>query len=182
VEIGSATQPGQAPYDATTTDHVVTAQLDAARQQAVAVGDAAAIKVPGGTRISGQLSSVGSTATGSSDAQGSSNRPSIVLTITLDDPRASAGVDQLPVQVELTTATATNVLAVPVTALVATADGGYAVEVVPDHETGATGTSAPGTVPFSQQDVPVTLGLGAGSLVQVEGDGLEAGMIVMTAQ
>ena len=70
-------------------------------------------------------------------------------------------------QVGITTASVPSALAVPVTALLAQSEGGYAVEVVR-----AGGTS---------HLVPVTLGLfdDAGGLVQVTGSGLAAGQNVV---
>jgi len=50
--------------------------------------------------------------------------------VKLTYPRAAGTLDQAPVTVYITTASARNVLAVPVTALVAQASGGYEVEVV----------------------------------------------------
>jgi multidrug efflux pump subunit AcrA (membrane-fusion protein) len=64
------------------------------------------------------------------------------VTVTLTDPRAAGTLDQAPVTVNITTATAHDVLAVPVTALLARsmrgegeAGGGYDVEVVGPGDT-----------------------------------------------
>ena len=54
------------------------------------------------------------------------------MTVTLDDPEAAPGLDEAPVDVLVTGDRADDVLAVPVTALLALAEGGYAVEVVAD--------------------------------------------------
>ena len=50
--------------------------------------------------------------------------------MTLTDPQAAGTLDQAPVTVNITTASARNVLVVPVGALLAQASGGYDVEVV----------------------------------------------------
>jgi multidrug efflux pump subunit AcrA (membrane-fusion protein) len=50
--------------------------------------------------------------------------------VKLTDPQAAGTLDQAPVTVYITTASASNVLAVPVTALAAQSSGGYEVEVV----------------------------------------------------
>ena len=86
------------------------------------------------------------------------------------DPASAAGLDQAPVQVSITLATARNALAVPVTALLATTSGGYLLEI-------------PGPA-GRDRFVPVSLGLfdDAAGLVQVTGPGLEAGQKVVEAQ
>jgi hypothetical protein len=50
--------------------------------------------------------------------------------LSLDDPARVSGLDQAPVQVEITTAGMDSALSVPVTALVGKSGGGFAVEVV----------------------------------------------------
>ena len=85
------------------------------------------------------------------------------MDITPSDPAATGTWDQAPVQVGITTARVPNALTVPVNALLARSNGGYAVEVV-----GASGTN---------HLVPVSLGLfdDAEGLVQVAGSRLAAG-------
>ncbi len=51
------------------------------------------------------------------------------MRIVLDDPAAATGLDEAPVDVEVVTDSRTDVMAVPVTSLLALAEGGYAVEV-----------------------------------------------------
>jgi hypothetical protein len=72
-------------------------------------------------------------------------------------------VDQAPVTVSIVSARASGVLAVPVSALVALAGGGYAVQVVSGGGAHLTG---------------VHTGLFSSSLVQVAGPGLRAGLNV----
>ena len=52
------------------------------------------------------------------------------MTVRLIQPAAAGHLDQAPVSVNIVSAQARDVLAVPVSALVALAGGGYAVEVV----------------------------------------------------
>ena len=54
---------------------------------------------------------------------------SMTALAVLDDLSAAEGLDQAPVDVEVITDRADGVMAVPVTALVALAEGGYAVEL-----------------------------------------------------
>jgi multidrug efflux pump subunit AcrA (membrane-fusion protein) len=86
---------------------------------------------------------------------GGAPHATIAMTVTMTDPAASGGLDQAPVTVGITNETHPAVLAVPVTSLLALAEGGYAVKVV----SGATGTL-----------VPVTTGLfGDDGMVEVTG-------------
>ena len=144
---------------ATSARHVVTIALDAAQQSEVKAGDKVAITLPSGAVTPGRVSSVGKVATGGSS-------PKVTVTVTLKHPRAAGGLDQAPVTVAITTATAPGALVVPVNALLARASGGYAVEEV----TGG-----------RHHLVPVTLGLfdDAAGLVQVSGPGLAAGQTIV---
>src|SRR5215813_6299143 len=145
---------------ATSARHVVTIALDAAQQSEVQAGDKVMITLPDGRVTPGVVSSVGKVATGG-------NNPTITVTVTLNHPKAAGALDQAPVTVSITTATAPNALVVPVGALLARAVGGYAVEEV--------------TAGGRHHLVPVTLGLfdDAAGLVQVSGAGLAAGQRVV---
>jgi multidrug efflux pump subunit AcrA (membrane-fusion protein) len=95
--------------------------------------------------------------------QGSTAADATIPTfISLDDPAKAAGLDQAPVDVDITTKGVDNALSVPVTALVGKSGGGFAVEVVRGGG--------------RRELVAVKLGLfdTAGGRVQVEGD-LRAG-------
>ena len=85
---------------------------------------------------------------------------------TPTDPAATGHLDQAPVNVEITTESVQNVLAVPVDALLALAGGGYALEVAEGHV---------------HRLVAVTVGLfdDAEGLVQVSGRSLFAGQRVV---
>lgn len=157
--LGTQAPPGQPVLSATSTTRVVTVNLDAAEQSQVAVGDHVSISLPNNHTTPGVVTSVGTVA---SAANGSST-PTITVLVTPTDPAATGSLDQAPVTVAITTATANNVLAVPVDALVALSGGGYAVEVVGSHG--------------SHSLVPVTLGLfdDAAGMAQVYSTALSAG-------
>jgi hypothetical protein len=123
------------------------------------------VELPDGSRTQAKVTSVGSVATAGQN--GSS--PTIALVVTLDDQKAGPGLDQAPVTVHIVTSQATGVLAVPVGALLALSEGGYAVEKV-DRSSG-TGTRL----------VAVKLGTFADGWVQVTGS-LNEGDKVVTAQ
>jgi hypothetical protein len=146
-------------FAATSARHVVTIALDAAQQSQVKAGDKVTITLPTGQVTPGVVSSVGKVATGG-------NNPTITVTVTLNHPKAAGTLDQAPVTVSITTATAKNALVVPVNALLARVSGGYAVEEVTAGR---------------HHLVPVTLGLfdDAAGLVQVSGPGLAAGQRIV---
>jgi hypothetical protein len=129
--------PASGPVLAATSDrHVVTIPLDVSQQSEVKAGNAVTVTLPDGTITPGTVSSVGAVAsTTSGQGQGPATT-TIPVTVALTDPSAAGTLDQAPVTVNITTATASNVLAVPVTALLAQANGqgqagrGYEVEVV----------------------------------------------------
>jgi hypothetical protein len=166
---GQAVQPGPL-LTASSTRHDVSVALDAAQQSEVKVGDRVSVTLPDNSTASGVVTSVGKVATApSSDQQGAggSSSPTINVTVRLLHASAAGHLDQAPVEVSITDQSVSNVLAVPVNALVALAGGGYAVE-----EVEANGI---------HRLVPVTLGLfdDAQGLVQVAGSGLAVGQRVV---
>jgi multidrug efflux pump subunit AcrA (membrane-fusion protein) len=90
-------------------------------------------------------------------ASGTASNATIQVTVTLTHPSVAGTLDQAPVTVYITTTSISNVLVVPVGALVAHSSGGYAVEV-----TGAGNT---------RRLVPVTVGIfdDNSGMVQVTG-------------
>ncbi len=140
---GSLGGPASGPVLTATTDrHVVTIPLDASQQSQVKAGDTVSITLPDGTTTPGVVSSVGTVATTS--GSGGSPTTTIPVQVQLTDPEAAGTLDQAPVTVYITTATARDVLAVPVTALLARPPAGYVVEI-----------AGPGS---TRRYVPVTAG------------------------
>jgi hypothetical protein len=153
---GALGGPASGPVLAATSDrHVVTIPLDAAMQSQVAAGDKVTVTLPDGARTPGVVSSVGAVA--ATSGSGANATTTIPVQVTLTDPGAAGTLDQAPVTVNITTASAKNVLVVPVGALLAQAPGGYDVEV-----------AGPGN---TRRYVPVTTGIfdDAYGLVQVTG-------------
>jgi hypothetical protein len=173
---GSLGGPASGPVvTATSTQHVVSIALDASEEGEVKVGDAVTITLPDGSNTAGRVSAVGTVASVSSVSSGSSGSGSsgsgsnatIPVTVTLKDPSAAGTLDQAPVTVNITTATVSSALVVPVGALLAQASGGYAVEVA---GAGNTRRLVPVTVGiFDDTDglVQVTAALTAGEQVVV---------------
>ena len=151
---GSAAGP---VLTATSDRHVVTIQLDTSQQSQVQAGDAVTVTLPDGAATPGVVSSVGTVAATTPGSAGSDSTTTIPVQVTLTDPGAAGTLDQAPVTVNITTASVKNALAVPVTALLAQASGGYQVEV-----------AGPGN---TRRWVPVQPGIfdDASGLVQVTG-------------
>src|SRR5258708_19013267 len=122
---GSLGSPASGPILSATSDrHVVTIALSTSMESEVKAGASASATRPGGSTTPGVLTSVGTVASGSSSSA------TVSVSVKLTHPSASGSLDQAPVTVNITTGSASNVLVVEVGALLAQANGGYAVEVV----------------------------------------------------
>jgi hypothetical protein len=114
------------------TTRQVTVDLEATRQDLVTAGQAVEIVLPDGTVTAGKVAAIGTVAEAvddGSDLPGDGNGDAtIAVTVSLDDPAAAGSLDAAPVTVRVVTSEATDVLAVPVDALLALSEGGYAVE------------------------------------------------------
>jgi peptidoglycan hydrolase-like protein with peptidoglycan-binding domain len=159
-------QPGAAADAAlfayTSVDRSVVATLDPTQVDVAVLkpGSKVTLTLPSGTETAGTVSAI----TTQTSAEG---QPAQAATITVDDQAAVASVDSGPVRVTVVTATRPSVLAVPVTALLALGEGGYALQVV----------VAGGRTKL----VGVRTGMFAGDLVEVTGNGLAEGMRVVRA-
>jgi Putative peptidoglycan binding domain len=164
--LGGAAQQGGPLLEASSTRRQVLVKLDAAEQASVKQGDRVTITLPNNQTTAGVVSSVGKVAkSSSSGGRGGGEEegtPTIEVQITPTNPAATGTLDQAPVKVAITTASVRNALVVPVSALVALAEGGYAVEVSEGRYHHLAG---------------VTLGLfdDAEGKVEVSGAGLRAG-------
>ena len=183
----AASASAQPILQTTSTKLVVTVDLDATMQSEAVVHEPVTVEMPDGSNVDGRITEVspvaqstsssssssgtaGSGTAGSSSAGGSggSSSPSatVPVTITLTGHRHVSGLDQAAVSVNFEQQKASNVLSVPVTALLATAGGGYAVQ-----EAAAT-----------HRLIPVTPGLFAAGYVQISGAGVYSGLQVTDSQ
>jgi len=153
---------------ASSTARRVSVALDPDLQAKVRAGDRVTITLPDGSTTPGRVTSVGRVATvPSSSSGGSDSGPTVPVHIRLTDPKAAGSLDQALVEVAITDQTVHDALAVPVSALLARAGGGYSVEVVAGDGT--------------HHLVRVRLGLfdDAAGMVQVSGRGLAVGQRVV---
>jgi hypothetical protein len=161
-ELGASAQPGAQVLSATSDTLEVQLALDPSQQGSVKKGDRALITLPRNTSMSGRVDRLGRVALAPAGQNASAGRATIPVSIGLDHPEQARGLDQAPVQVNITTRGLNDALNVPVTAIVGRSGGGFAVEVI----------RADG----QRELVAVKLGLfdTAGGRVQVEGN-LRAG-------
>jgi peptidoglycan hydrolase-like protein with peptidoglycan-binding domain len=171
---------GAAVMTTTSDRHVVTVQLDASRQTEAVVGEHVYVTLPSTAVARGVITQVGRVAQTSSPAgTGSSSQGSggnstsgagaapqatIPVTISLRHAGRLGSLDQAPVTVAFALARTRNALSIPVSALLATAGGGYAVDVVQPNGTAVRTSVTPGSF--------------AGGYVQISGSGIAAGMQV----
>jgi peptidoglycan hydrolase-like protein with peptidoglycan-binding domain len=156
-EVGDAVQAGAPVTALTSTTPVVTANLDAGLAADLHRGDRVRVTMPDGSEVGGRITRVGTVATAGQDG----NPATVELRVALNT-RKHGRLDGAPVSVSIETDRTKDALAVPVTALVATAPGRYAVELA-----------------GSRRLVPVTLGAFADDWVEVSGSGITPGARVV---
>jgi peptidoglycan hydrolase-like protein with peptidoglycan-binding domain len=164
--VGMGVSPGPA-LEVSSTARQVTVKLDASDQSSVKKGDRVVITLPDSQTTPGTVSYVATVAVAPASEHGEESTPTIEVDITPNEPNATGRLDAAPVQVSITTGSVENTLVVPVTALLALAGGGYAVEEVQPNGV--------------HRLLPVTVGLfddEAGD-VQISGPELAAGQRVV---
>jgi hypothetical protein len=154
--------PGQPAAEAgisvTGTEQSVHVDLDIDDAELLTAGDEVDVELPSGDLVPATVTEVGAAET--DEATGSTTLP-VTLTMT----GAPDVADGTPVEVHVEIAAAEDVLAVPVEALLALAEGGYAVEVVDGATTRLAG---------------VEVGVFADGFVEISGD-VDAGASVVVA-
>jgi hypothetical protein len=133
-----------------------------------ALGATIDVEFPDGTVQPGTVVNVGNVAANTTGTPG--DTPTVTITIGVDNiPATVDSFVEIPVTLRVVSANVPDAIVVPVSALVALKEGGYAVEEV-------TGSNADGT--NQTKLVGVTTGLFTNGFVQVEGD-LEADIDVV---
>jgi peptidoglycan hydrolase-like protein with peptidoglycan-binding domain len=167
--VGALLQPGAEVMETTSTRRVVSVDLDADKQSLVKKGARVEVELPDGSSVEGRIATVGKVAESETDPQtGEQSDPTIPLEIRLASGAKTGGLDETPVDVSLEKDRAENVLTVPVSALLALAEGGYAVEVV----------DADGSTHL----VPVEPGMYADGIVEISGKRIKRGMKVVVSE
>jgi hypothetical protein len=127
-ELGSRAQAGQVLAYTSGTDLVVTLDLEADRRDILDVGDTVTVELPDGSEAAGSVSEISSVA---QTLQGASE-PTVEVTIELEDTAVVGDLDGAEVTVSIVREIRPDVLTVPVDALLALREGGYALEMVAD--------------------------------------------------
>jgi len=186
---GSGVGPGAPIMTATSNRRVVSLDLDATDVELVNAGDAVTVELPDGTTVDGTVVTIGRVAQSSTDQQGGTST-TLPVTISLDDPAAAGDLDHAPVTVTVVRDSRENVLTVPVSALVALLEGGYAVEVVepagaptaspsPSGSAEASPLASPASNGPTTHLVRVEPGLFDNGHVEITADGLAPGDLVV---
>ncbi|MHC5797139.1 peptidoglycan-binding protein [Lacisediminihabitans sp. FW035] len=155
---------GDAPGESLTVTGLtktVVVDVPASRAGAVAVDAPVTATLVDGTKLSGHVASV---ATVINDGQDASAEPTLGITIALDDQAATGDTVASPVSVSVAAETRIGALVVPIAALLALREGGYALQTP------------------SGSLLAVTTGLFAGDFVEVSGKGVTEGLTVVTAR
>ncbi|MFI6921811.1 efflux RND transporter periplasmic adaptor subunit [Nonomuraea spiralis] len=152
VAVGDNVSPGRQVFTVTGTDRLVHLDLDVADLALARKGAMVKVELPGGGTVAGKVVTVGTVAR--------SREGDATIDVGVRLAKIKSGLaDQTPVTVLLESISRRNVLSVPVEALLATADGGYGVEI-------------------GGRVVPVKTGAYGGGRVEIFGPGLEPGMKV----
>jgi peptidoglycan hydrolase-like protein with peptidoglycan-binding domain len=160
VTVGAPVHDGQVVMTTFSSNKVVDVTLDNNSSTTLSGGDAVTIVGVGSSELAAKVVQVNAAAATGGGGGGSSSTAIVAPTNAAALANAADGTS---VTVNLVTETHKDVLAVPVTALLARQSGGYEVQVVRGNST---------------EMVPVTPGLYANDLVEVSGDLQEGDKVV----
>jgi peptidoglycan hydrolase-like protein with peptidoglycan-binding domain len=161
--VGARVLPATPVMEVSSPTRVAVVELPADDAGIAGAGDRVEVELPGGRTARGTVAEVGKVAKTPSGADGQAASPTITVAIRVQG-RTGGDLDQAPVRVAFVKERRRDVLAVPVTALLALAEGGYAVEVADGATTRLVG---------------VDTGMFAGGKVEVTGAGLREGQRVV---
>jgi membrane fusion protein, multidrug efflux system len=171
--IGRGGEGGGAVLSYTGTRRLVIVELDVGDLPLAVKRRAVMVTIPGRRPLRGRISQVGTViaaqgapageGTNSEGATATSADAVVDVTVAIPDQRLLGSLDAAPVDVDFVSSKRENVLAVPVTALLALPQGGFGVEVVEGTRT---------------RIVPVRTGMFAAGQVEIRGKGIAAGVRV----
>ncbi|MET9393165.1 peptidoglycan-binding protein [Streptomyces sp. NPDC006624] len=144
----------------TSTTKSVTVPVEALDIGSVKRRQRVTVVLPDRSEAKGRVSAISSVIRSGQDGADQPGRSKINVTVSLDDPEAVKDLDSAPVEARFEAESRKDVLAVPVGALLALREGGYALRL--------TGGDL----------VPVETGMFAEGLVEISGEGVTEGMKV----
>lgn len=159
-------EPSSVPVLRTSsTQRVVKVELEADQQTIAHRGQRVGVLLPGGAEVPGKVRRLAAVEPAGEGGPGEEAEAAVEATIALTGRHRIPALDGAAVSVLFTQRVRKHVLSVPLTALIATGGGRFAVNAV---EAG------------SRRRIVVTPGLAADGYVEVRGEGLRAGMQVET--
>ena len=169
-DVGSAVGLNSPLYNISSIGIEVVFQVDASDQETVSLGDSVEIELPTDEKVPTVISFIDQVVTQTQAGE------FIEVTLEVLNPEEIEAYDQAPVKVFVTTEISVGVLYVPVNALLALAEGGYALEVYEGEvETGTfNGESGVDT-----NYIAVEIGVFTDGFVEVKGNILEGQVVVV---
>jgi peptidoglycan hydrolase-like protein with peptidoglycan-binding domain len=162
IGVADVVRPGSPVLEITGTERVVSFEADLDDRDRFDIDAKVTVVLPGADEIAGRVSALSVLTVASGQTESES-----LLQVEIALPRAPDALVGTPVEVIVAIDERTDVLLVPVSALLALAEGGYGLEVV--REDGTT------------RVVPVDTGLFADGKVEVRGVGIAEGAVVGVA-
>ncbi len=161
--VGSTTGPATPVMEVSSDDRVVSVEVPVGQRDLFESGMKVDVELPDGSTVPGRVRSIGRVAEPGEDGED----PTIQVEVVLTSGKGLRRYDQTPVTVNVSAQVAKDALAVPVAALLALAEGGYAVEVVDGDKT---------------KLVAVDTGMFANGYVEIEGSGIDEGTKVVVPE
>ncbi|MET7487257.1 hypothetical protein [Streptomyces sp. NPDC005538] len=165
VQAQSADPADGALMTVTSTAKSVSVPVDASDAGTMSRGDKVTVTLPDSSNVTGTVTTIGTTvqsSEGNGGGGGSDGPAQLTVSVSVPDNEAIRKLTSAPVQVQFTSETRKGVLTVPVDALLALSEGGYAVQ-------------RPGG-----RLLAVKTGMFAKGLVEISGSGVTAGLRVVT--
>ena len=169
-EVGSAVALNSPLYNISSTGIEVVFQVDATDQETVSLGDSVQIELPTDERVPTVIKFIYQVVTQTQAGE------FIEVTLEVLNPEEIEAYDQAPVKVFVTTEISQNVLYVPVNALLALAEGGYALEVYDGTLESGTFEGESGV---DTSYVAVEIGVFTDGFVEVKGNISEGQIVVV---
>jgi peptidoglycan hydrolase-like protein with peptidoglycan-binding domain len=162
-------EPASTPVLRTSsTRRIVSVELEADQQSIAHRGQKVEVVLPGGAEVPGEVHGLAAVElSGGEGNPGEEAEPGVEATISVTGKHRIPALDGATVNVRFTQQVRKHVLSVPLTALIAIGGDRFAVYVRGDG---------------ARKRIVVTPGLAADGYVEVEGEGLQAGMTVETGE